>query len=186
MSTLKLTSNASGTGVFTINSPNSDTDRTLTFPDKAGVITAGSGSVIQFVQNVPQLARFSTTSTTYQATGFSVDITPQYSTSAIYVMGTMLVLNSVNYTWVDVRRNGTQFLSTSNSSQMGIGYYGGTVWDTRSFCIKDEPNTTSQVTYELYIRDHGSGGTCYLGASTTVPTGTQSNNVYLYALEVVQ
>ena len=38
MSIIKLSSNTSGTGTFTIFSPNSNTDRTLTLPDEAGTI----------------------------------------------------------------------------------------------------------------------------------------------------
>ena len=61
MSKIALTPNASGTGVFTIASPNSNTDRTLTLPDEAGTVltSAGvpasampAGSVLQVVQNL--------------------------------------------------------------------------------------------------------------------------------------
>ena len=48
MSKIALTPNASGTGTFTIASPNSNTDRTLTLPDAAGAVVideAGGGSV---------------------------------------------------------------------------------------------------------------------------------------------
>lgn len=38
MSNITLSSNASGTGTFTIASPNSNTDRTLTLPDAAGTV----------------------------------------------------------------------------------------------------------------------------------------------------
>jgi hypothetical protein len=38
MSKIALSSNASGTGVFTIASPNSNTDRTLTLPDATGTV----------------------------------------------------------------------------------------------------------------------------------------------------
>jgi len=38
MSKVAITGNASGTGVFTIASPNSNTDRTLNLPDAAGTI----------------------------------------------------------------------------------------------------------------------------------------------------
>ena len=38
MSKIALSSNASGTGTFTIASPNSNTDRTLTLPDSSGTI----------------------------------------------------------------------------------------------------------------------------------------------------
>jgi hypothetical protein len=49
MSKVQLQGNVSGTGVFTIASPNSNTDRTLTLPDNTGtVITTGStGGVSQ-------------------------------------------------------------------------------------------------------------------------------------------
>jgi hypothetical protein len=61
MSKVQLQGNVSGTGVFTIASPNSNTDRTLTLPDVSGTIqTTGAaiarsqlpaGSILQ-VQNV--------------------------------------------------------------------------------------------------------------------------------------
>jgi hypothetical protein len=38
MSLVKVQGNASGTGIFTIASPNSNTDRTLTLPDNTGTI----------------------------------------------------------------------------------------------------------------------------------------------------
>jgi len=49
MSKVQLAGNASGTGIFTIASPNSNTDRTLTLPDNTGtlVTTASTGSVTQ-------------------------------------------------------------------------------------------------------------------------------------------
>jgi len=45
MSKINLTPNANGTGVFTIASPNSDTDRTLTLPDESGTILTTSSGV---------------------------------------------------------------------------------------------------------------------------------------------
>jgi hypothetical protein len=45
MSSVKVSGNASGTGIFTIASPNSNTDRTLTLPDATGTFltTATAG-----------------------------------------------------------------------------------------------------------------------------------------------
>ena len=49
MSKIALNSNASGTGVFTIASPNSDTDRTLTLPDSDGdFVLSASGTISDF------------------------------------------------------------------------------------------------------------------------------------------
>ena len=43
MSKITFEPNARGTGVFTIASPNSNTDRTLNLPDKAGTVNVGEG-----------------------------------------------------------------------------------------------------------------------------------------------
>ena len=45
MSKINLTPNASGTGVFTIASPNSNTDRTLNLPDEAGTFLTTSSDL---------------------------------------------------------------------------------------------------------------------------------------------
>lgn len=51
MSKIALNSNASGTGVFTIASPNSDTDRTLNLPDISGDVSVfPSGTAMLFAQ----------------------------------------------------------------------------------------------------------------------------------------
>jgi hypothetical protein len=45
MSKVQLQGNASGTGVFTIASPNSNTDRTLTLPNETGTILTSGGAI---------------------------------------------------------------------------------------------------------------------------------------------
>ena len=45
MSKIALTPNASGTGTFTIASPNSNTDRTLTLPDEAGTVLTSASTI---------------------------------------------------------------------------------------------------------------------------------------------
>ena len=47
MSQIKLSPNASGTGVFTIDAPNSNTNRTLSLPDNTGnIVTTGDSGTI--------------------------------------------------------------------------------------------------------------------------------------------
>jgi uncharacterized protein (AIM24 family) len=47
MSSVSIQGNASGTGIFTIASPNSNTNRTLTLPDATGtIITTAGGAAI--------------------------------------------------------------------------------------------------------------------------------------------
>jgi hypothetical protein len=48
MSKIALSGNASGTGTFTIASPNSNSDRTLTLPDSAGTIATAESTLAQF------------------------------------------------------------------------------------------------------------------------------------------
>jgi hypothetical protein len=45
MSKIALTPNATGTGVFTISSPATNTDRTLTLPDEAGTVLTSASSL---------------------------------------------------------------------------------------------------------------------------------------------
>ena len=59
MSKLKLQGDAGGTGIFTIASPNSSTDRTITLPDDAGTIITSaqaSTSAYSFVIDEDNLA----------------------------------------------------------------------------------------------------------------------------------
>ena len=48
MSKVALSGNASGTGTFTIASPNSNSDRTLTLPDSAGTLATAESTLAQF------------------------------------------------------------------------------------------------------------------------------------------
>ena len=43
MSSVKITGNASGSGVLTFSAPNTDSDRTITIPDKAGGLAYTTG-----------------------------------------------------------------------------------------------------------------------------------------------
>jgi hypothetical protein len=45
MSKIALTPNATGTGVFTISSPATNTNRTLTLPDEAGTVLTSASSL---------------------------------------------------------------------------------------------------------------------------------------------
>lgn len=54
MSKISLTPNASGTGNFTIASPNSSTDRTLTLPDNTGTILTSASTITPSAGTVTQ------------------------------------------------------------------------------------------------------------------------------------
>lgn len=89
MSQVAVTGNGAGTGVFTLTSPNSNTNRTLTLPDNTGTLLSNksAGAVLQIVQ-VAKTDSFSTTSASYvDVTGLSVSITPSSTSSKILVLG---------------------------------------------------------------------------------------------------
>ena len=48
MSQIAVSGNASGTGIFTIASPNSNTNRTLNLPDSAGTLATSESTLAQF------------------------------------------------------------------------------------------------------------------------------------------
>ena len=107
MSKLKVSGNASGTGVITLEAPNTNTDRAITLPDAAGeliniapstsgnVLTsdgtdwtsaaaAAGGKVLQVVQGTDS-SQTGSSSTTLADTGLSATITPSSTSSKILV-----------------------------------------------------------------------------------------------------
>jgi hypothetical protein len=97
MSKVAIIGNASGTGVFTVASPNSNVDRVLTLPDETGTVltTAGvptsampAGSVLQVVQV------YSTTQVSVSGSDVSIGLS-----KAITVQANSKVLVMSNYGW---------------------------------------------------------------------------------------
>jgi hypothetical protein len=94
MSSVSIQGNASGTGIFTIASPNSNTNRTLTLPDNAGTVLStasslsgltGVGKVLQSVTASFTNVTVSSTSTGTSATEWgNLTITP--TTSGNYLL----------------------------------------------------------------------------------------------------
>ena len=86
MSKIALTPNASGSGTFTLASPNSDTDRTLTLPDEAGTILTTSSDVVagplfSAYSNVGNTVVSNTTYTKVQMNVIEHDTNNCYSTA---------------------------------------------------------------------------------------------------------
>lgn len=76
MSSVRLSGNAGGTGVFTIESPSSNNNRTVTLPDSAGTAVVASAAVT-VVGQIP----FSTDGSTYTPTAKIVADTAKSATS---------------------------------------------------------------------------------------------------------
>lgn len=72
MSLVKVQGNVSGTGVFTVAAPNSNTDRTLTLPDSTGtVVSTGDTATV----TPAMLSQKLTSGTAVSASGTSVNFT---------------------------------------------------------------------------------------------------------------
>jgi hypothetical protein len=84
MSLVKISGNATGTGIFTIASPNGNTDRTLTLPDNTGtILTTGTAGV---PVNGPAFSAYNTSyqtlaNTTYTKIAYN---TEEFDTGSCY------------------------------------------------------------------------------------------------------
>ena len=134
---------------------------------------AGGGKVLQVVQGT-LTSNFSTTSTSFVATGLSVSITPSATDSKIYI-------SSAGY--VDAISNSTPVEATIYRGATNIGATNGIVAQygagirlrsNLSMCILDEPNTTSATTYEVYIK----------GNSLTIDFNSESSKTTIIAMEI--
>ncbi len=165
MSKVQLAGNANGTGIFTIASPNSNTDRTLTLPDQTGTLLSSSaqgiprtalpaGSVLQVV-NTTSSTNISTTGSSDVDTLLTASITPTTSTSRILVIispffrATTASSTFNCFAYLKLWRgaigsgtllvNGYPIVGANNTDFRGVGnvtYY-------------DNPATTSSVTYRV-------------------------------------
>jgi hypothetical protein len=154
MSKVAIAGNASGTGVFTIAAPNSNSDRTLDLPDAAGTLDRlnRAGNVLQVVQ-ATYAVETSTTSTSFVSSNLSGSITPSSTNSKVLVFartGGRTNPGSAVYTIFRGTVSGTN-LGNGNSG-MALLYTGGDVRGDISLCYLDSPATTSSQTYTLAMR----------------------------------
>lgn len=168
MSSIKLESNASGTGIFTIASPNSNTNRTLTLPDNTGTIltsatTTGfpAGSVLQVV-SATKTDTFSTSSSYTSVTGLSASITPSSSTSKVLIMVSLGGLSANNSSFkMGMYRGATPiYVGDTAGSRTSVSAQGQTslTYEVQStaWSYLDSPATTSATTYQVYLGSNGS------------------------------
>jgi hypothetical protein len=184
MSKIALSGNASGTGTFTIASPNSNSDRTLNLPDNSGTVltsssnlvgVTGVGKVLQVVSATTS-TQVSSSTATFVDTGLTASITPSSATSKILVLvqqnGCQKSNGSLNNA-LDIRliKDSTSlgtfaaalaFTSTTLENVVASG-----------FAFLDSPATTSSVTYKTDFRSRN--GT----ASVTVQLASAVSSIVL-------
>ena len=140
------------------------TPNTITVPTGQKIVGTDVGSlvapgqVVQFVQaetsNFPPRPQI--TSTSYVDSGYSLSITPKFSTSKIYCnFNASAHCGSGSYLYGVFRRNGNDL----GQAQFALG--AANQWDMIGMNFADSPASTSAVTYTLALKV--SGGTGYLG-----------------------
>jgi hypothetical protein len=165
MSKVSISGNASGTGVFTIQAPSSNTDRVLSLPDEAGTVltTAGvpasampAGSVIQVIQSQTAGA-VATSSTSFVTSGLSASITPTSTSNKVLVLlnggGQYGGTSGIKNNQTTIYRGGVNLGSGSEISLERLYLNDGTETAVpHSASILDSPNTTSSTTYTAYFK----------------------------------
>jgi hypothetical protein len=171
MSKVKIQGNASGTGTLTISAPNTNTDRSLTLPDKAGELVCGAGSVLQVVQGTYN-TQVNYTSSGYTDTGLTATITPSSASNKILVLASHQGVGKYSantFLQLKLFRDATD-LNTFRSK--GIGNNTTTEhWVGDYSCnYLDSPSTTSAVTYKTQVQNGSGSGTVRLQSHGAIST----------------
>ena len=157
MSKVAIQGAVTGTGVFTLASPATNTDRTLTLPDEAGTIDTlqRAGNVLQVVQGTTANRTLSTT-TTYADTGMEAVITPVASSSKVLLLAYLGQCDkTANDTQLDLRftRNGVQIFTASSLNQ-GLATL---LTSNVTLSYLDSPSTVSSITYKVQLSNRNAG-----------------------------
>ena len=115
-----------------------------------------AGSVIQVV-NSDSTLNFSTSSTSYVDTGFSVAITPSRASNKV------MVIYTGNWS---IQASNTSLQLALYRDATSTGYYAdiysassGWLAGQATFATLDSPATTSAITYKLYVKEGALAGT---------------------------
>ncbi len=177
MSSVSIQGNASGTGVFTLASPNSNTNRTLTLPDNTGTILttastiAGTGPAVNVWKSSSQNISASTwTKATFDSEEFDTNNNFASSTFTPTVAGYYQVNAVANLSNITVAINGTSVAIYKNGS-----IYKKAEWNSAgaNIYINDTTQCISTVTYmngttdylEVYCYESAGGTPQIVGAS---------------------
>jgi hypothetical protein len=151
MSLVKIQGNASGTGIFTVAAPNSNTDRTLTLPDSTGTIATAESTLSQFnasgsapVYACRAWVNFNGTSTVaIRASGNVTSITD--NGTGDYTVNFTTAMPDANYSYVfgaDDNATNTPFIQTMISNTTAALRIG--IWRS-GVGRADTPNCTAAI-----------------------------------------
>ena len=151
----------------------------------SGQTLTAPGHVIQVVSDAHTSSSrlFTTTSTTFSATGLNVSITPKFNTSKIMIV----ISSSANNNDVtngdqviySLYRDSTNLGHSTNGFGSIRGTSGTAVRGSLHISYMDSPATTSAVSYELYARTSNSRTNIEIAGSS----GTRHS---IIAMEIAQ
>ena len=204
MSKVTIQGDASGTGIFTIASPNSNTDRTLVLPDEAGTVltSAGvpasampAGSVLQVV-SATKTDKFTTASASYTAiTGMTVTVTPSSASNKVLVSFNLNAGISNAAGAIRIYRGETPIaigdaISEPANNRMTANVYNGgddaNSTPNFSMSILDTPSTTSATTYTLRVGCVQGAGTIVVNDQTSQVRNVGYSGVTVSTLTVME
>jgi hypothetical protein len=181
MSKIAISGASTGTATFTIESPATSTNRTLTLPDNTGTIltnatTAGfpAGSVLQVVSTKYDggSGGIATSSTSYVDSNIDLTITPSSASNKVLVRAfVQIFLNTQGHAKIAIYRNDTTEILQSSI----IFTSAGTIAGQGMIEILDSPNTTSATTYSIYF---------LASAGTATINGEGNSDAGITAMEI--
>ena len=173
MASIKLEPNASGSGTLTISAPNTNSDRTISLPDKAGEVAVGAGTVVQVVFGSIS-TQASTTSTSFVDTGLTATITPTSSSNKILVLVNQRVYAQTdNRASVALYRGGSDVSPVADITRYGLhdsSSVGGGDFFTLSYL--DSPSSTSAQVYKTVVKRQAGSASIFVQIDDDLSTIT--------------
>lgn len=198
MSKVKIEGNASGTGTFTIQAPNSNSDRVLSLPDSAGEILTDAGvpasalpagSVLQ-VKSTTKTDTWSSSLTAGQhadVTGLNVSITPSSTSSKILLMVSLTGHNgNEGGLGFYIKESGVMINQPDSTGSYGDGMLHAVdlaltsteLQTSSNFQTLHSPASTSALTYQVRLMN-------YASATRTLYVNRPSGTVRYYTVSTI-
>ena len=165
-----------------------------TLDASAGVLTPNAGHVIQhnftFLPSGGAQNEVETASSSYVATNYSVSITPKFANSRILFLASINIKRTVNasQTYLDlllkrsIAGGGFGAVDGSGATNDMVRYRssGSLDYATMSLMVPDLPNTTSAVTYTVFVRNSTNSN------SNVMRVGENGSDEYCHVMEIKQ
>ena len=134
-----------------------------------------TGKVLQVVQGTKTDSTLSTSSS-FVATGLNVNITPSATSSKILVMVSSYIdsNNSTVQVFATIYRDSTD-LGSGTGGLVSTYNGAGRLRSATNMSILDSPNTTSQITYEMYMKN---------ADGANIQINSESGKVTIIAMEI--